>query len=303
MKLNKYIMSKREFIARYGLIINKLRKGQATFNEIDEYLKYQSEIDEYNYRVSKRTFQRDLVEIQSLFGVEIAFDYRNKVYRINLDEHEEIGERVLEAFDTINALNASERISNFIHFEKRRPQGTENFNGLLHAIRNNHVIKFTYCKYWDNNISQRMVEPYALKEFKSRWYVISKDQKDGIVKSFGLDRITNLDILKKKFHPTNFNVNEHYRNCFGIIGSDEQGPSEVILSFTPFQGRYVKSMPLHESQQVIVDNEEELRIKLTVYITEDFVMEIMSHGDRVIVLQPIQLKDEVRSIHLKAAEH
>ncbi len=51
-------MSKRELITRYSLIIKKLRRNPATFNEISEYLLLESELQEYNFNVSKRTFKK-----------------------------------------------------------------------------------------------------------------------------------------------------------------------------------------------------------------------------------------------------
>ena len=137
-------MSKRESIARYSLIINKLRKYPATFEEIADYLAVESEIQSYNFNVSKRTFQRDLLDIGLIYKIYIKYDFSRKMYYIDLDEKQEISERILEAFDTFNALNISDRISTDIYFEKRRPLGTENFYGLLHAIKNQVQIKFIY---------------------------------------------------------------------------------------------------------------------------------------------------------------
>ena len=68
------------------------------------------------------------------------------MYFIDFDEQAEVNERILEAFETFNALNISDRLSNHIHFEKRKPRGTENLYGLLHAIKNQVHIKFTYQK-------------------------------------------------------------------------------------------------------------------------------------------------------------
>lgn len=295
-------MSKRESIARYGLIISKLRRGPVSFDEIDFFLQNQGDIEGYSYSISQRTFQRDIKDIEHIHKIEIKFDYANKVYYIAHEEDDQLGQRMLEAFDTFNALNTTERISQYIHFENRRPQGTENFNGMLHAIRNNLVIEFTYYKFWNENISERNLEPYALKEFSNRWYVVGKDLKDNHIKSFGLDRLSDFNITKKRFEPCGFDVNEYFQHCFGIIAPNADTPSEVILSFIAFQGRYIKSMPLHKSQQILVDNEEELRIKLRVFITEDFIMEIISHGERVKVIEPKSLVKEIRSIHEAALE-
>ena len=294
-------MSKRESIARYNLIIKKLRKQPADFEQISTYLSLESELQEYNFNVSKRTFQRDLDDIRSLYNIDIVYDFSRKVYFIDLEEQPELNERILEAFDTFNALNITDRLSNYIHFEKRRPQGTENLYGLLHAIKNKVQISFSYKKFWEDEMSQRTAEPYALNEFKNRWYVLANDLKDNKVKSFALDRLTELEITRKKFQlPIDFDVNEHYKYCFGIISPNEHQPQEVILSFDPFQGKYIKTLPLHESQVILKDHEEELLIKLTLFLTHDFLMEILSYGDNVKVIQPESLIEDLKTSYENA---
>lgn len=283
-------MSIREVIARYNLIIQKLRKHPADFVEISDYLAFESELQEYNFNVSKRTFQRDLDDIRSLYNIDIQFDFSRKVYYIVVDEHPDVSERILEAFDTFNALNISDRLSSHIHFEKRRPQGTENLYGLLHAIKNQLQIKFIYQKFWEDELTHRNAEPYALKEFRNRWYILANDLKDNQVKSFALDRLAGLEITKKRFQlPIDFDVNDYYKYCFGIISPNGHKPEEVILSFNPFQGKYIKTLPLHESQEKIIDNEEEYRIKLTMFVTHDFFMELLSYGENVKVIKPDSL--------------
>lgn len=294
-------MSKRESITRYALIIRKLRKNPSTFIEITDYLALESEIQEYNFTTSKRTFMRDLDDIRSLYNVDIQYDFSRKVYFINLDDQPEVNDRILEAFDTFNALNITDRLSNHIHFEKRRPAGTENLYGLLHAIRNRLQIKFTYHKFWEEAPSQRIVKPYALKEFNNRWYILAKEENVDIVKSFGLDRLTNLEITRKTFEFTmDYNIEESYRYSFGIISPNGEEPQEIILSFTPFQGKYIKTLPLHDSQQVLVDNKEEMQISLKLCVTQDFVMELLSFGADMKVLKPQLLVDEIRKAHKKA---
>src|SRR5690606_27336011 len=171
-------MSKRESIARYNLIIKKLRRQPATFVEIKDYLALESEIQAYDFNISKRTFQRDRDDIRSLYNIDILFDFSKKVYYVDFDEQTELNKRIFEAFDTFNALNLTDRLSKHIYFEKRKPQGTEHLYGVLHAIKNQIQIKFMYQKYWEDKLTLRTVEPYALKEFKNRWYIFSKDLED-----------------------------------------------------------------------------------------------------------------------------
>ncbi len=130
---------------------------------------------------------------------------------------------------------------------------------------------------------------------------MAKDNKDNNVKSFALDRLTNLEIINTKFDfPKSDNIEENYRYCFGIISPNDEVPQDILLSFDPLQGKYIKSLPLHETQQVLIDNEDELQITLKLYVTHDLVMELLSFGNNMKVLQPKSLADEIKTAHHKA---
>ncbi|HTA62719.1 MAG TPA: hypothetical protein VK835_09700 [Bacteroidia bacterium] len=75
-------MTQREFISRLELITKKLKKGPATYMEINDHLKKESELQGYNFTTSKRTFQRDLEQIQSIYHTNIKYDFSNKWYCI-----------------------------------------------------------------------------------------------------------------------------------------------------------------------------------------------------------------------------
>jgi predicted DNA-binding transcriptional regulator YafY len=283
--------------------LNKLRKGAATFEQIDAYLSRQSELQGSNFNMSKRQFQRDLKDIESIFEIEIKFDFRKKVYAINEEEQSEISRRRMEAFDTFNALKIGDSTRKSVQFEKRPPQGTEHLFGLLHAIRNEYQIKFTYHKFWEEQPSERNAEPLALKEFRNRWYLVAIDLKDNCTKTFALDRMFDLEITQKRFQiPIDFDVEKQFQHCFGIICPRGEEPQEVILSFDPEQGKYIKTLPLHESQQIIIDNNDELQVKLLLYLTYDFTMELLSYGEKVKVLKPKSLIDEMRNIYSEALQ-
>lgn len=251
---------------------------------------------------SKRTFQRDIREIRNIFGIDIEYSKSQKGYFISQTEMENMNfQRMIEAVDMFNSLNLAHDLKPFIHLENRRPQGMDNLYGLLHAIKNNFQIQFSYQTFWDDEPNTRTAEPYALKEFKNRWYVLAKDMSDKIIKSFAFDRITNLDISKNIFeYPQHFNVEESYRYCFGIVSPNGKKPQEIILSFDPIQGKYIKSLPLHHTQQILIDNEKELQLKLKLCITFDFVMELLSHAENMKVIKPKSLVKEIKDRQFKA---
>ena len=302
-------MSKRGYISRYLLILKKLKaKPYSTYEELQGYIDNQFDYlqmqdDTLNIGFSKRTLQRDLREIRNTFGIDIEYSTKNKGYFISQSEMEIMNfQRMIEAFDMFNSLNLAQDLTPFIHLENRQPQGTENLYGILHAIKNKFQIKFSYQKFWEDEISQRIVEPSALKEFKNRWYIIAMDNKDGNIKSFALDRLTNLEITNRTFESSKtYNIEEIYRYCFGIISPTDEEPQEIILSFDPIQGKYIKTLPLHDTQQVLIDNEDELQIKLKLCVTHDLIMELLSFGDNMKVLKPKSLVKEIKEAHQKSA--
>ncbi|MBP7478791.1 MAG: WYL domain-containing protein, partial [Chitinophagales bacterium] len=294
-------MSKRGFISRYLLILKKLKvKPYTDLDEMKVYIAKQFDYlklrdDDLLTSFSKRTFQRDLKEIRSLFGIDIEYSQSQKGYFINQSENESMNfQRMMEAFDMFNSLNIAQDLSPFIHMEKRKPQGTENLYGIIHAIKNRFKLKFSYHKFWEEELSQRIAEPYALKEFKNRWYIMARDSKDNQIKSFALDRLTNLEISNQVFvYPEDYNIIESYRYCFGIISPNEEEPQDIVLSFDPFQGKYIKTLPLHETQEIILDNDKEMRIKLKLYPTHDLLMELLSFGANMKVIKPKSLANQI----------
>jgi predicted DNA-binding transcriptional regulator YafY len=92
-----------------------------------------------------------------------------------------------------------------------------------------------------------------------------------------------------------FSIKNHFMHCFGIISPLDKSPEEIILSFNPAYGNYVKTLPLHPSQKIILENKNELMVSLYLFITPDFITEILSHGSRVKVISPQSLVDEMKN--------
>ncbi len=163
-------MSKRGYISRYLLILKKLKaKPFSSYKELQSYIESQVDYlqmqdESLNIGFSKRTLQRDIREIRNVFGVDIEYSTASKGYFISQGEMENMNfQRMIESFDMFNSLNLAKDLTPFIHLEKRKPQGTENLYGLLHAVKNKLKIKFSYQKFWEEEITQRTTEPYALK--------------------------------------------------------------------------------------------------------------------------------------------
>jgi len=297
-------MDNRKIFMRTSLILQRLQKSPATLKEINLYLERNSNQYGEEFSISKRTIGRDLDKIRSMHQIDIVFDYSRKVYFIDNEGQPEVNKRMMESINMLNAMHLADGMDDLILFESRQSAGTENLYGLLHAIKNRLQISFTYQKYFEKEKTHRIVEPYGLREYRSRWYLVVKEAKKGeeeYIKNFGLDRITNLEITKKHFDlPKDFNLTDYFKFAFGNIVPWEDAPSDVVLSFAPYQGKFIKSTPLHTTQQILADNEKELKIQLKVYLTHEFIAELLSFGKNVKIVQPEELAVRVREEHLAA---
>lgn len=296
-------MSKKQFIKRHLLIINKLKNASCSFNDLKKHLQFHSELDNENYTLSLRTLQRDIVEIKSLYEIEIKFNRKEGVYEINDEQQDFINDRILETFTVLDTLKLAENFSDEIIFEQRKTLGLENIFLIVHAIKNVQEITFTHKKYWNDFGSQKKIQPYFIKESKYRWYVVGLELFSNQIRTFGLDRITDIELSKNKFKkPSKSFIKSLFQNSFGII-YDQNPPQKIILEFSSFQANYIKSLPLHKSQKIISENDNSCLIELYIHPTYDFIMEILSIGKEVKVIEPQSFKNTIKQILMETIKN
>jgi predicted DNA-binding transcriptional regulator YafY len=302
-------MSKAGYFQRYLLIVRKIKNNRfISLNELINIVEKEITIyeDTDSLGLSKRTIQRDFDDIRDIFKIDIMYSKSNNGYYILEDEWSDI-ERQLEYFDLIGTLDSE--LEKFVFAEKRKSKGTEYLYPLISAIKSSRIVEFRYRKF-DNTVTKekRIVQPYAIKEFKNRWYLLAIEidgrlDERGQIKTWGLDRIENFYTTNKLFDKNiHIDIEVEFKNCFGIHSDEDQNVEEVILSFTSISGKYNEALPLHNSQETLIDNEKEFRIKLKVKITYDFIMELLSQSENLKVIAPLHLKETLIRIHEKAID-
>lgn len=287
-------MSVRQTIKRHFKIISLLQKKPMSFEELQDEISVDPDSIEEKLLTSQRTFQRDMLDIASIYGIEITSDKSRNLYYIKEDVKDESTQRLRENYDLLNAIRLSKGMGNSLFFEQRKALGTKHMAGLLYAVQNLLVVEFEYLKFWDGSLSQRRVYPISLKEARNRWYLIAQDENDAVIKNFSLDRIENLNLTRDPFKPIDYDVEKEFKTSFGIINGTKEEAVEVILSFTPREGRYVQSLPLHTSQELVEENDKEIKFSYFIRPTYDFKMEILSYGDQVKVVAPVSLQQQIR---------
>ncbi|HJD09597.1 MAG TPA: WYL domain-containing protein [Candidatus Phocaeicola caecigallinarum] len=296
--------SRTEGLQRLLVIINKL-KGKKRYipaRELKRYIAEAMEMRGYSGK-SGRTLERDIDDIQSLFGITIAYAKREQGYYIK-EEDENIPERygqLLQNFDLLNALEGDTNLSTYVLAEHHRPLPSECLPMLISAIKHTHPVVFRYILVRQGDkVEEKKVLPHYLKESNQRWYLLAYE--GDVLKTFGVDRIRDLRICASETFKRNMdiNVDELFRDCYGIWNQPDIPVEDIELKYDALDGKFLKSVPLHHSQQVLTDNADEFRIKVRLRITNDFVMELLSRSRSLEVIRPQHLRERVRKVYEEA---
>lgn len=291
-------MSKHSEIRRYFLVIEKIRYGRyPSFKDIKEFL--------YNhgFQIADRTLQRDIEQIRYDFGVEITYNRAKNGYwidpegSINLESFFHFMEIVNTAHLLTESLQESKDALRHISFGTGGGmQGIDNVKPLLSAIRTCKIIQFSHYNFATEKTTHYVVKPYLLREYQNRWYVVGIAENVKELRIFGIDRISDLKVTTKTFkRNTALNPAALFEQTIGLVFSCNS-LQEVVLSFTPIQGKYVKTLPWHASQKILIDDDTECRVSLRVIPNFELTQEILKHGASVKVIKPDWLAQEVRTV-------
>jgi len=273
------------------------RHGRITFEEINK-LWQKSILNEHDEDFPLRTFHNHRTAIEEMFDIIIDCDKcEGYTYYIdNTDDLKKEGVRnwLLNSFAVNNLMNESQKLKHRILFEQI-PSGQRFLTSIIEAMRDDLTLKIGYKSFRSDEPSSFEIEPYCIKVFKQRWYVLAKSPFDDMLRIYSLDRIENLQITDKPFKmPSDFCAETYFENAFGITVVETIKPCIVEIMVFGIQRKYLQSLPLHHSQK-----EKEITENYTVFSyhlapTFDFKQEILSHGDKIKVLQPRWFKEEVR---------
>jgi len=164
-------------------------------------------------------------------------------------------------------------------------------------MHNGRTIEITYKRFDRNESSTFEIEPYCVKVFKQRWYVVTKSENHDQPHIYALDRILSIEESENSFTmPEHFNAEEYFQNCYGIINREDYDAEFVEIKVFDGQAKYLRSLPLHDSQKEIETKEEYSIFRYYIRPTYDFRQELLSKGAEIEILSPEWLRDEVASI-------
>ena len=236
-----------------------------------------------------------------MFGINIANEGRGE-YRYYIENEEDISKNGLRSwlyntFCVSNALANSQSIKDRIILEYV-PSGQNYLQPIIEAMKENRVLNITYHSYWKDEENNFDVQPYCVKLFRQRWYMVARSTYSYYYEKgpriYALDRINDLHVTEETFEmPKDWTAEDFFDGCFGIIADQRLEPQTVKLKVSAGQANYIRDLMLHESQEEIAKNEEYSIFKYYLRPTFDFIQEILWNGEDMEVLEPLWLRKEI----------
>lgn len=263
----------------------------------------------YNCPYSRRTFNNHREVIAEVFGIEIECDRRNNRYFIRygkdaIDQKSSIG-WLINTFTVNNLLTlGQERLSGRVAVEDI-PSGQVFLTGLISAMESNKVITLDYRKYGQEEVNTFTVEPYALKEYQKRWYLLGYCHERGAERIYSLDRISSIKQTGWTFKmPEGYDIDEIYSQTIGIYLDKDSEAEFIYMRVSEREAAYLRDLPLHPSQ-VETGQENGRRIfRIHVVPNSDLLMEIKRLGKDVEVLSPASVRETIaRELREAAAQY
>lgn len=172
--------------------------------------------------------------------------------------------------------------------------GMDNFGILLDAILNKCTLCITYQAYGKEPKEYR-INPYLLKQFNDRWFLIANTIGYDNLSNFAIDRILEVAPLDTEYKPADVDLTEYFEDVIGVTRKEKSAVEDVLIRISKKRYSFIETKPLHSSQQPVHELWDDTHrvIKLKVQINNELEAAILSLGNDAEVLAPSHFREQI----------
>lgn len=170
------------------------------------------------------------------------------------------------------------------------------------AIVNKTPLKINYQTFNKVDLTW-IIHPYFLKQYNNRWYLVGlNDNEYKSITHVALDRIQSHEVLHIPYIENTQieDFDEYFDDIVGVTFPHDRKIDNIVLKFSEHRYPYVVAKPIHHSQRDI--NKEERLIGLKLMRNNELESILLSFGDDVEVIEPIEFRDKIAGIIKKTYE-
>ena len=246
-------------------------------------------------------FNRRRKTIEEMFGLCIECKKSGKEYVYIIENEEALKDNniqhwMLDSLSISNLLMESRSLKDRIILEKI-PSGKQYLSTIINAMKLNLKLEMTYRKFNQEIPYTITVEPYAIKVFKQRWYMLANNYKRPEPSIYALDRILSIQETNEPFKlPKDFDAELFFKEYYGVLcNSDKKVERIVVRAYQPLM-HYLRTLPLHHSQKELQSTPEYADFEYHLRPTFDFLQELFSQINEIEVLEPASLRREIKEL-------
>jgi len=275
------------------------RRGPMTLNEINKSFRYSPL---YDKNIEPRTFARYKDFIALNFPYYIEFNNRTKKYELFRDdplygEDHSLYDYLLSAYHIQSLSELAIKHQDKIVITEA-PTGVENVHIILEAIDKQRGIECSYYSFTKDTVKEQTIIPYFLKTWEQRWYLVgepvNRHHKPAV---YALERMDDIRLTDEIMHPSeDIAPEEYFDGSFGVNHSDDQKPETLRIKVYGSQVAYIRTLPIHDSQKEIETTEEWSIFEYRLVPCFNLYQELLWHRERLEVLEPLYIRDEMKKI-------
>ena len=279
--------------------LNQLYRDSFLYDEADEEARLERRTtgNDDDGAIPRRTWDNHRREIETIFDVNIECRKSDNTYYIADDEGymtSEMTHMICNHFAVKNMLVEADHLKSRVMYENI-PSGYKHLTTVIQAMREGKALNIVYQSFARDEKTEFVLHPYCLKVFRQRWYVVGWHEPSDDVRIYGLDRVDSMTITTKKFTmPANFDPQEYFEDSFGVFRNDGVVVETVRLRANDEERAYLRSLPLHHSQQEVEIGEDYSVFEWRLRPSFDFKQAILAMGANVEVLEPQWLREDLR---------
>lgn len=294
----RYILNAMTQIQKYTWLIDTIRNtGEMSYKEISDRWERNVMYSDGN-PLPRATFNRWREDIDEIFNIRISCrrSVGNLYYIENPEamEADEVRKYILDSVSAGNLISENISLKDRIIID-RKPSGYNYLSDILTAMKDNRTVRLTYQSFEQEKPDSFAFEPYCVKLFENRWYMLGRNVKLNSLLCYGLDRILDLSVENDRFKiPKSFSAEGFYDSLYGIVADKKEKPTRIVLRAYGNHAKYIDSLPLHHSQRFIRAAETYADFELFLAPSYDFIMRLLHDGALIEVLRPLSLRKAMK---------
>ena len=290
-----FVMRNTDTFRQYIWLVNTLQRSRKITFEHIQSLWVENDMND-GKPLSRTTFYRLRQAIEDMFGIIIECDSYHQYFISNPETLRDKSTQnwMLQTLSVNNILIDSISIKDRLLLEEI-PAGLEFLPIIIQAIKDNHELTMTYHKFDEPQSYTIPIQPYCLKVFRQRWYLLGKKNlTDSRLQIYALDRIQGMEETSIHFDmDPDFDAEVFFKKHFGIFIGEKGEVQRIVLRAYKKMVSLLRTLPLHSSQKEIVTSENYSDFEYYLIPSFDFKQAILKEGAELEVIEPIPLRNMI----------